>query len=73
MGGLNKLHAYQSAQELAKFIYRNVIQNLPPEEKWGLASQFRRAAVSIPANIAQGYGRFTIKKRFDFAIWRVVH
>lgn len=66
MEGLNRLKVYQEAQALAKFIYRNVIKNLPPEEKWGLASQIRRAAASIPANIAEGYGRYYYQETIRF-------
>ena len=73
MGGLNKLHAYQSAQELAKFIYRNVIQNLPPEEKWGLASQIRGLQPVFQPILLKAMVDITIKKRFGFAIWCVVH
>ncbi len=39
-------------------IYR-VTNQLPNTELWGLTSQLRRAAVSIPSNIAEGYGRQT--------------
>ena len=66
MEGLNRLRVYQEAQELAKFIYRKVLTSLPPEEKWGLSSQIRRAAASIPANIAEGYGRFYYQETIRF-------
>ena len=55
--GLNKLEVYRVAQELAKYTYQNVANQLPDEEKWGLTSQIRRAVSSIPANIAEGYGK----------------
>lgn len=42
--------------DLAESIYR-VTKYYPREEQFGLTSQTRRAAVSIPANIAEGYGR----------------
>jgi four helix bundle protein len=42
--------------ELSKYIYR-LTQDLPESEKYGLVSQMRRAAVSVPSNIAEGWGR----------------
>lgn len=52
------LDVWKLSMKLAREIYR-VTLVLPPEEKYGLTSQMRRAAVSIPANIAEGYGRET--------------
>ncbi len=64
--GLNRLEVYKVAQDLAKFIYLEVINNLPNEERWGLTSQIRRAAASIPANIAEGYGRYYYQETIRF-------
>ncbi len=64
--GLNRLQVYHAAQELAQEIYRDVITCLPPEEKWGLSSQIRRAAASVPANIAEGYGRYYYQETIRF-------
>jgi four helix bundle protein len=50
------LIAWQKAMELAKQIYW-VTVHLPDSEKFGLTTQMRRAAVSIPSNIAEGHGR----------------
>jgi len=51
-----KLAAWQKAMELVDEIYR-VTKELPTEERYGLCSQLTRAAVSVPSNIAEGYGR----------------
>ena len=50
------LEIYQTGYKLALMVYQ-VSQSLPETERYGLLSQMRRAAVSIPANIAEGYGR----------------
>jgi four helix bundle protein len=50
------LIAWQRAMDLAESIY-DATRNWPPEEQFGLASQVRRAAVSVMANIAEGQGR----------------
>ena len=51
-----QLEVWQAAHQLVLNIYR-YIQRLPNEEKFGLVSQMRRAAVSVPANIAEGFKR----------------
>ncbi len=50
------LVAWQKAMDLVTEIYR-LSQKFPKEELFGLASQIRRAAVSIPSNIAEGRGK----------------
>lgn len=50
------LIAWQKGIELCKQIYR-ISASLPDVEKFGLVAQIRRAAVSIPSNIAEGYAR----------------
>ena len=50
------LDAWQVAMELVVATYSSA-QKLPKHETYGLGSQLRRASVSIPANIAEGYGR----------------
>ncbi|PYE90348.1 four helix bundle protein [Phyllobacterium leguminum] len=52
------LLAWQQAMELVTAIYKST-ECWPREEIYGLTSQIRRAAVSVPANIAEGYGRDT--------------
>jgi len=50
------LEVWQVAMNLAEAIYA-LTTEFPPEERYGLTAQIRRAAVSIPSNIAEGYGR----------------
>jgi four helix bundle protein len=52
------LLVWQKGIELAKIIYP-LTDEFPPEEKFGLIAQIRRAAVSIPSNIAEGQARRT--------------
>ncbi len=51
-----ELIAYQKSYELVLLIYR-LTNMLPKEETYGLSSQIRRCAISIPSNIAEGYMR----------------
>ena len=50
------LAVWQRGMELTKIVY-TVTVRLPASEQFGLVSQIRRAAVSVPSNIAEGYGR----------------
>lgn len=52
------LDVWKKSIALVTEIYR-ITSNLPKEEQFGLISQMRRAAVSVPANIAEGFGRKT--------------
>ena len=52
----NDLEVWQKAIDLVVLVY-DVTQTFPPDERFGLTNQVRRAAVSIPANIAEGQGR----------------
>ncbi|MEA1970320.1 MAG: four helix bundle protein [Thermodesulfobacteriota bacterium] len=53
-----ELKVWQKSYKLCLEIYR-ITAKFPKEEKYGLTSQIRRSAVSIPSNIAEGYGRKT--------------
>ncbi len=54
--GYHKLLAWQRAHELVLIVYE-LSKSFPREETYGLRKQWRDAAVSVPANIAEGYGR----------------
>jgi four helix bundle protein len=51
-----QLEAWKYAMELVKVVYQ-LTASFPADERYGLAQQMRRAAVSIPSNIAEGAGR----------------
>jgi four helix bundle protein len=51
------LRVWQKAMQLAEGVYL-LAAGLPGSERFGLAEQLRRAGVSVPANIAEGYGRY---------------
>jgi four helix bundle protein len=56
MRNFREIGAWHKAHELTLSIYK-VTQNFPKEELYGLTSQMRRSAASIPANIAEGCGK----------------
>jgi four helix bundle protein len=56
--GYEKLDAWKHGMELVASVYL-ATSTFPKSEQFGLTSQLRRAAVSVPANIAEGYGRGT--------------
>jgi four helix bundle protein len=60
-----KLTLWQRAVEFVLRLYR-LTQSFSKEEKFGLTSQIRRAAVSVPANIAEGAGRQSNKEFLHF-------
>ena len=59
------LLVWQKGIALAKVIYR-LTQRFPPAEKFGLIAQMRRAAVSIPSNLAEGQARHTTGEFIQF-------
>ena len=56
--GFENLEAYQAARAFRNKVYA-MCRQLPDEEKYGAASQMRRASLSITSNIAEGYARYT--------------
>lgn len=60
-----QLEAWKIAMQLVKEIYQ-MTSAFPIEERYGLAQQMRRAAVSIPSNIAEGAGRNGAKEYLNF-------
>lgn len=64
--GLETLVVWQKAVDYAVDVCQNVIPNFPSEEKWALASQLRRSVQSIPANVAEGYGRYNFQESIHF-------
>jgi four helix bundle protein len=63
----HELKAWQEAMQLVKEIYR-VTRDFPKEEIFGLVSQMRRAAVSIPSNISEGAARGGDREFIQFLI-----
>ncbi len=61
----HKLKAFELADNLAVLVYQET-RNFPKEELFGLVSQMRRAAVSVPSNIAEGCGRSSEKEYLQF-------
>lgn len=59
------LKAWQKSYKLCLEIYR-ITSTFPTQEKFGLTSQIRRAAVSVPSNIAEGYNRKTTPEYIRF-------
>ena len=55
-GGYRELKVWQRAMDLVQQVYAGT-KGFPAEERYGLTTQMRRAAVSVPSNIAEGHGR----------------
>ena len=59
------LRVWQEAMTLVEMVYR-LTDTFPPDERYGLVSQMRRAAVSVPSNIAEGAARKSTKELIQF-------
>lgn len=58
MRDFRKLKVWEKSHQLTLEVYK-VTRRFPTDERFGLISQIRRSAASVPANIAEGCGRFT--------------
>lgn len=63
--GFEKLKIWQMGMDLTEMVY-SVTKKFPDDEKFGLTSQMRRAATSVPSNIAEGKGRYHDKEYVQF-------
>jgi len=59
------LDVWKAARELRQQVYA-LVKALPPEEKFNLASQMRRAVLSVTNNIAEGHGRYHYQENIQF-------
>lgn len=60
-----KLTMWQKSRELVKDIYKLTVI-FPERERFGLTDQIRRAAVSVPSNLAEGTGRISAREKIHF-------
>lgn len=63
---LTSLQVWQKAMDFTVSVCKEIIPNLPKEEQYALADQLRRAVQSIPANIAEGFGRYHYQDAIRF-------
>lgn len=63
--GFKSLVVWQKSMDFSAAVYK-LTEGFPKHELYGLISQIRRAVVSIPANIAEGYGRTSRKEELQF-------
>lgn len=66
ISGLEKLYVWCKARDFAVRVNKELLSLLPTEEKWALNQQVRRSSQSIPANIAEGHGRFYFQDNVRF-------
>lgn len=62
MNSYKDLTVYKKSYDLAVKMYQEVCKGMPAEERYGLTSQVKRAATSIPLNIAEGYAKLGGRK-----------
>ena len=61
------LDVFRLSRELVKEVY-GLLPKFPNEERFALCDQLRRAVISIPSNIAEGFGRSSVKERKYFFV-----
>ncbi len=65
MQNFEQSRTWQSSCDLAVEVYK-LVTKYPPDERYALSSQLRRAVVSISTNIAEGFGRQSYKEKVQF-------
>ena len=65
MKNYRELIVWQKAMSLVKDVYK-IAHLLPKEEVYALSDQMRRSAISVPSNIAEGFGRDSVKEYAHF-------
>jgi len=64
--GIANLQVWIKAMELMELIHKSILTQLPVDERWGLRGQISRSSQSIPANIAEGFGRYYYQENIHF-------
>lgn len=59
------LEAYKESKTLVKQVYA-LLKKFPKEEQYALCDQLRRAVISVPSNLAEGSGRYSVKEQLHF-------
>ena len=65
MTTFRNLNVYIKSKELVKQIYE-LLKKFPKEEMYALCDQLRRAVISVPSNLAEGSGRYSVKEQLHF-------
>lgn len=60
-----KLNAWLESRKMVVAVYQ-LLKKFPSEERYALCDQLRRAAISVPSNIAEGNGRIALKEQIHF-------
>lgn len=60
-----QLEVYKESKRLVKMVYA-LLKKFPKEEQYALCDQLRRAVISVPSNVAEGLGRYSMKEQVHF-------